>query len=163
MRLTHAVLVLCLAAMPAMSNAAPPAQPFVSGTVTEVLDGQTLRFVPTGAASQLLRLRDIEAPLACQPGSHESRQALSDLALRKPARVRVLGAAGTGPALATVLVDEADLSARQVEEGQAWSVRGRNGHGPLLKQEKVAQALKRGVHGNSSALPPPEFRRQTRC
>ena len=52
-----------------------------------------------------------------------------------------------------------DLSQRLVEEGHAWSLRTRNDNGPLVKQERMAKALGRGLHAGGAAVKPADFRR----
>jgi endonuclease YncB( thermonuclease family) len=58
-----------------------------------------------------------------------------------------------------VRVADQDLSVRQVEEGHAWSLRVRNDDGPLVKQERMARALGRGLHATAGAMKPWDFRR----
>ena len=157
-----AVVVVSIAliqgAAAAPRRAAP--QPALQGVVTQVIDGSTLAFTPTGQAAITVRLRDIEAPELCQPWGTEARDALAELALKKPAVLRAAGPDAQGRTLGLVLVEEVNLSQRLVEEGHAWSARGRNGHGPLLKQERMARALNRGLHAGGSAMLPSDFRRQ---
>jgi endonuclease YncB( thermonuclease family) len=141
------------------AQAAPPKTGGeVQGTVTQVIDGDTLQFTPKGQPALLVRLRDIDAPELCQAGGEQARRALAELALNKPATLRSAGRDGVH-VLGTVIVDEVNLGVRQVEEGQAWSLRGRNGHGPLLKQERMAKSLSRGLHGSPGAVPPWDFRK----
>jgi Excalibur calcium-binding domain len=47
---------------------------------------------------------------------------------------------------------------RMVEEGHAWSVRTQWDRGPLVGQERMARALRRGLHGLPSPVVPREFR-----
>jgi hypothetical protein len=42
---------------------------------------------------------------------------------------------------------------------RAWSIRSRWDQGPLVKQEKMARALSRGLHATPGAMQPKEFRR----
>jgi endonuclease YncB( thermonuclease family) len=58
-----------------------------------------------------------------------------------------------------VWVDEVDLGRHMVEEGQAWSLRTRFDQGPLVKQERMAHALGRGLHGASVVVMPRDYRR----
>ena len=161
--MTRRTAAVCLAWGFAPWAAAAPrgavAQPTLQGVVTQVIDGNTLAFTPAGQAAATVRLRDIEAPEPCQPWGAEARAALAELALNKPATLRASGRDAQGRTLAVVLVEEVNLNQRLVEEGHAWSTRGRNGHGPLLKQERMARALGRGLHAGGSAVPPGEFRR----
>ena len=61
--------------------------------------------------------------------------------------------------LAKVTFDGADLSRRMVEEGHAWSVRVKWDRGPYVAQERMAQALSRGLHGVAGLQPPPQYKR----
>ena len=141
----------------AAAKAAPPAT--LQGMVTEVADGGTLTVDVPGQPPLRLRLRDIEVPEPCQSGHAESRQSLADFALKKAALVQPGKRDGQGRVIATVKVDEIDLSRRMVEEGYAWSVRSKWDRGPLVKQERMAQTLKRGLHA-SGTLSPAEFKRK---
>jgi endonuclease YncB( thermonuclease family) len=129
----------------------------VAGVVTQVTDGDTLRFAPTGQAPITVRLRDVDAPEICQPWGTEARRALADLALNKPGTLYPGGRDAQGRTLALLTVDGVNISQRLVEEGHAWSLMGRNGHGPLLKQERMAQALSRGLHATPGAERPWAF------
>jgi micrococcal nuclease len=143
----------------AASKAAPAPPPVLQGLVTEVADGSRLTVEVPGQPPLRLRLRDIEVPEACQPGHDESRRALADFALKKSALVQPGNRDAQGRAIATVKVEEIDLSQRMVEEGYAWSVRSKWDQGPLVKQERMAQTLKRGLHATGT-LAPAEFRRR---
>jgi endonuclease YncB( thermonuclease family) len=132
--------------------------PTLQGTVKRVIDGDTLVFETPGRAPIVVRLRDVDAPEICQPGGPESRQALVDLAQDKPARLREVAHDAHGRTVGTVWVDEIDLSRRMVEDGQAWSARTRWDRGPLVKQERMAQALHRGLHAAPGAEMPRAFR-----
>lgn len=144
---------------PVFANKPRTNVPVLEGVVSQVINGDTLLFKPADQTALRVRLRDIDAPEACQAGGEESRRALADLALNKRATLRSSGRNAAGDTLAVVIVDEVNLSVRQVEEGHAWSVRGRNDRGPLVKQERMAHALKRGLHAAGTAVPPADFRR----
>jgi endonuclease YncB( thermonuclease family) len=135
----------------AATKAAPP--PALQGRVTAVADGSTLTIEVAGQPALRVKLRDIEIPEPCQPGHAESRQALADFALHKPALVQPGRLDAQGRAVSVVKVDEADLSQRMVEEGYAWSVRSRWDRGPLVKQERMAQTLRRGLHASGTLSP----------
>jgi endonuclease YncB( thermonuclease family) len=141
------------------AGAAKPAAPApLQGAVTQVIDGDTVRFSVPGQAAIDVRLASIDAPELCQPWGPEARKALIDLALNKPATLRTTGR--DGPRTVGVLtVEGLNISQRLVEEGHAWSVRGRNGRGPFMKQERMAQSLTRGLHAGGGAVYPADFRR----
>lgn len=134
--------------------------PAIEGTVTRVSDGDTLVFSAPGKASIVVRLRDIDAPEICQPWGDEARRALAELVLNKPVELRTAARDAHGRTLGSVRVDETDVGRRLVEEGHAWSIRTRHDQGPLVKQERMAKALGRGLHAGGGAVMPRDFRRQ---
>ena len=147
------VFALALA-FPSSAAAAPISRAAQEGVVTQVSGGDTLRYTTRAGAAIEVRLRDIDAPLPCQPGGAEARLALSELVLNKPAMLVATGRDAQGRTLGSVRVEDVDVGQRLVENGQAWSQRGRNDRGPLVKQERMAKALGRGVHGSAGAVMP---------
>lgn len=143
----------------AAARALPADVPAVVGVVTRVIDGDTLVVQIAGQAPLHVRLRDIDAPESCQDGGAESRQALQELALGKAVELRIHAHDSYGRAVAAVSVDGEDVGRRMVVEGHAWSIRTRWDNGPLVKQERQAQALRRGLHATAGAVTPKEFRR----
>jgi endonuclease YncB( thermonuclease family) len=164
--LLAAVLALVFAGALAASVAAAAAQSpklpaAFEGRVVQVLDGETLVLRLPDKSEQTVRLRHIDAPEPCQPGGPESTQALVDQALGKDVQVRDARRLGSAGRLqAAVLLDGLDLSRRQVAEGQAWSLRWRHDTGPLVKEERMAQALRRGLHAAGNAEMPQAFRQR---
>ncbi len=156
----HAILVL-LAAWAATAVQAQPAP--ARGTqamVTAVVDGDTLVLTPAQGAPVTVRLYQIDAPERCQPWGPESRRALAALALNKHATLVQRGRDRSGAVIGSVRIDELDLSRFQVENGQAWSQRTRFDRGPLVKQERMAKALSRGLHSQPGAIAPWDFRQR---
>lgn len=137
--------------------AAPP--PVLQGLVTQVSDGDTVRFTLAGQAPLVVRLANIDAPEICQAWGPEARAALTDLALNKPATLRTTGRDRQGRTVGVLIVEDVNVAQRLVEEGHAWSLRTRNGRGPLMKQERLAQALNRGLHAGRQAVLPSDFLR----
>jgi endonuclease YncB( thermonuclease family) len=138
--------------------AAKPAEPPLQGTVTKVTDGDSLWFTPSGQAHIVVRLADIDAPETCQNWGPEARQALADMVMGKPALLQTKGRDVHGRVLGALRVDELDVGTRLVEDGQAWSSRSRWDQGPLVKQERMARALRRGLHATGDAEMPRNFR-----
>jgi endonuclease YncB( thermonuclease family) len=153
-----------LLAAGAAAHAAPPppsadqTPALVEGLVAQVPGGDTLWLTPADKPALLLQLHDIDAPEPCQLYGEASRRALAELALNRRATARILGRDAQGRTLAVVAVDGVDLSTRMVEEGHAWSTRSKWDFGPLVKQERMARALNRGLHGGGEAMMPREFR-----
>ena len=154
-RLTALSLALLWGAcIPAI--AAPPS---VQGIVTRVVDGDTLWLSPPAKPHIVVRLHNIDAPESCQAGGPEATAALNALALNKLATLQVKGKDAHGRTLAAMLIEDLDVGRFLVENGHAWSIRTRWDQGPMVKQEKMARALARGLHATPGALQPPEFRR----
>ena len=152
-----ALLPLAQAA-PARDRAAANKAP-LQGVAARVVDGDSLWFTPTGQAAVEVRLADIDAPELCQAHGREAQRALAELVLNKPAQLRAVARDSYGRLVARLHVEGVDVATRLVEEGQAWSARYRNDRGPLLKQERMARALSRGLHAAPGALMPRDFRR----
>lgn len=153
---TTLLALVCLAP----AAAAPRANPApVQGVVTQVSDGDTVRFTPAGQAPIVVRLANIDAPEICQPWGAEARRALTDLALNKSATLRPTGRDSYGRTVGVLLVEGVDVAQSLVEGGHAWSLRWRNDAGPLVKQERMAKALNRGLHEGGTAVKPADFRR----
>jgi hypothetical protein len=47
-----------------------------------------------------------------------------------------------------------------VRDGQAWSLRYKFDRGPYMAEERMAFALKRGLHAAGGAIQPRDFRKQ---
>ena len=78
----------------------------------------------------------------------------------KTVRIETLDKDTYGRTLAVLTVDEMNINQRMVAEGHAWSARTKWNQGPLVSQERMAQALKRGLHATPGAVMPSEFRKQ---
>ena len=131
----------------------------VTGTVTRVIDGDSLWLRPSAGGEPLqLRLEGIDAPEICQAWGTQSRQALADLVRDQTVRVRISGLDDHGRSLGTVMRGEVDVNREQVLEGHAWSYRFRSDPGPYVVQERIAIALRRGLHAAGGAMQPRDFR-----
>jgi endonuclease YncB( thermonuclease family) len=155
------LLVLSLpvsAATPDRHPAAAPAA-VIEGVVTEVIDAKRLRVTPAGQPAIVVVIRDIDPPEPCQTWGTESRRELESLVLNKAVSVRPASRERSGALLATVMVDQINVGVHQVEEGHAWSIRTHWDRGPLVKQERLARALGRGLFGQGGLMSPQDFRR----
>lgn len=164
--LRRAATTLLLVAAAGAAPAAGPAKavPAWTGRVSHVSDGDSLWVQPAAAGAKAveIRLADIDAPEICQPWGPQARDALMEQVGGKTVAVQVLGHDSYGRTLARVLLEGQSVNAWLVQEGHAWSNRSRWDQGPLVKQEKMARALRRGLHGQQGperAMLPREFRR----
>ena len=153
---------LCAAGLWACAAApshAAPSPPF-TGIVVRVIDGDSLVMRGPGGGKPIeVRLQDIDAPEICQVWGAQAQKALEDLALTQTAVLRSSATDAFGRTVGRVMVGDIDIGRRMVEEGHAWSTQGRNGRGPLLKQERMAKALNRGLWQGGGAVMPRDFRK----
>jgi endonuclease YncB( thermonuclease family) len=156
--MTCGALGLGGAAGAAPPKAAAPAKA-VQGIVSQVTDGDTLWLRPPEGKPIEVRLRDIDAPEICQPWGEDARKALSELTLNKVASLQVVAHDKYGRAVGNLMIEDTNVSRFMVENGHAWSTRSRWDQGPLVKQEKMARALTRGLHSQAGAIQPWEWRR----
>jgi micrococcal nuclease len=150
------LLVACIAASPALASKKPPAT--VDAVVTRVIDGDTLVVQVPNQAPQTVRIRDIDAPEICQAHGPEAKKALEEYVLGKTVQLTTHARDPHGRTIGTLLADGQSLGARMVQEGHAWSVRHKWDNGPLVKQERQAKALLRGLHATAGAVQPKQFR-----
>jgi endonuclease YncB( thermonuclease family) len=156
---------LALAPGAGPAHAAPPAPKAdtttLKGYVLQVLpDSGGLRVQPEQGAPVEVQLEGLVWPLRCQVGGEAARAALQEWAHAREVTVRLHGPARQGRVHGTVTIGTVVLNRRLVEEGHAFSSRSRWDQGPYVKQERLAQALNRGLFQDGRALPPAEYLRQ---
>jgi len=133
----------------------------ITGSVVHVVDGDGLIFAPAAGGDPIeVRLHGIDAPEICQPWGPQARAALAEQVQGHTLRLVVQGRDEHGRTLGKLLRGELDIGERLVRDGHAWSYRYKHDRGPYVAQERMAQALKRGLHADGSALMPREFRRR---
>ena len=152
----------CGAAVAAPKKHAPAPQPVVlTGTVSRIVDGDTLWLKTEGdSAPVVVRIEGIDAPESCQAGGSEATAALNALALGRSVTVCVVAHDDYGRTVGKVLDGNKDIGDRMVRDGQAWSSRYKYDRGPYVAEERMAFALKRGLHAAGGAVQPREFRKQ---
>lgn len=163
--LTLASLVLGGLVLSLTGHAAKQAQT-LRGSVTRVVDGDTLWFQPENAASPLIavRLRGIDAPETCQAWGPQSRAALKTEVEGRAVTLRTHGNDDYRRTVGTVRRDGVDINRLLVERGHAWAWRDARGRGPYVAAEQAARDEARGLFGDPRAEPPWEFRRyRGRC
>lgn len=163
-----AILALAALCIGAAAGAAPPkadakaaAKAVLQGTVVRVFDGDSLLLRTDGDARPLeIRLQGIDAPEGCQDGGPQAREMLEGYVLDKVVTATPAGKDAYGRTLATLEVDGLNVNQRMVAEGHAWSIRTKWNRGPFVAQERMAQALKRGLHAKTGAVMPADFRQR---
>jgi micrococcal nuclease len=156
-----ALCLVAAAASAAPKSKPPPAPADLTGSVTRIVDGDTLWLkTATDDKPVVVRLEGVDAPEICQPGGKEASAWLADLVLNRSVSVRVSATDDWGRKVGKVSDGTRDIGDRMVRDGHAWSQRYRYDRGPYMSEERMAQALKRGLHAADGALEPREFRRR---
>ena len=131
----------------------------IEGVINRIIDGDSLVVQPEDKPPIEVRLRDIDAPEICQDYGAEAKKELERLALGKKVQLTISGRDSYGRSIGAVIVDGQSLSKLMVAEGHAWSTRSRYDRGPLMKEERMAIALHRGLHSAGNAVMPRDFRK----
>ena len=131
-----------------------------SGKVVGVSDGDTLTLLTAEKQQVKIRLGEIDTPESKQPYGERAKQALSDLAFGKQARVVVQDTDRYGRKVSRVYVGGTDVNAEMVKQGAAWAYRQYLKDQSLLRLEAEAKAAKRGLWALPEAqrMPPWEWR-----
>ena len=139
----------------------PPEPTELTGQVSRVVDGDTL-WVKVAAESEpvVVRIEGIDAPESCQPGGSDATQALTKLALNRNVTVHIVTRDDYGRTVGKVLDGTVDVGDRMVRDGHAWSMRFKYDRGPYVAEERMAIALKRGLHAEGGAMQPRDFRQR---
>jgi endonuclease YncB( thermonuclease family) len=159
-------LSLCALGAQAATKAKRAAKPStapveLSGTVSRIVDGDTLWLQTAGDSDPVvIRIEGIDAPESCQIGGPESKQALTALALSRTVTVKVAARDDYGRTVGKVFDGSKDIGDRMVRDGQAWSMRYKYDRGPYVAEERMAVALRRGLHAESGAVMPRQFRQR---
>ena len=129
--------------------------------VVGVHDGDTLTLLTPDRQQIKVRLDQIDAPESNQPYGTRAKQALSDLAYGKEARVAVQGTDKYGRTLGRVYVGSTDVNAELVKQGAAWVYRQYATDASLYRLESEAKVAKRGLWGLPEAerCPPWDWRK----
>ena len=105
---------------------------------------------------------DIDTPERKQPFGTKAKQALSDLAFGKKARVVEITIDRYGRIVGRVYVDSIDVNQELVARGYAWVYRKYSDDAELLKLEAQAKQKGLGLWADSNPIPPWEWRRGRR-
>jgi endonuclease YncB( thermonuclease family) len=140
----------------------PPPEPTeLTGQVSRIVDGDTL-WLKTAADAEpvVIRIEGIDAPESCQAGGADATQALTKLVLNRNVTVRIVARDDFARIVGKVFDGTVDVGDRMVRDGHAWSARFKYDRGPYMAEERMAIALKRGLHGEAGAVQPRDFRQR---
>jgi micrococcal nuclease len=152
--------VLCaglVVAAPAKKAKEPPED--LVGTVSRIVDGDTFWLKLAEVPDPLVvRIEGIDAPESCQAWGKEATVALTEKLLNRQVSVKPVARDEHARVIGKVRDGTVDVGDRQVRDGHAWSARYKYDRGPYMAEERMAQALKRGLHADGAAIQPRQFR-----
>jgi micrococcal nuclease len=132
-----------------------------SAKVTHVTDGDTLWVLPqAGGPPVRIRIDGIDAPEICQTGGPSARDALAARVKGRTVELVVRGEDDYGRTVAGLVLEGEDMAAWMVEQGHAWSYRGKRGAARYASLQQQAQAARRGIFADASAMQPRKFRQR---
>ncbi len=133
------------------------------GKVVGITDGDTLTLLTDKKRQIKVRLAEIDTPERGQPWGTRAKQALSDLAFGKEARVVYVDTDRYGRMAGRVYVGDTDVNAELIKGGHAWVYRQYVTDPSLFALEEQAKANGRGLWGLPEAqVQPWEWRRGRR-
>lgn len=147
------VIVLAVLALQAHAQD----RPLIHGTITAVLDGDTLR-VQLVTGPTVVRLANIDAPEFRQPGGKEARAALHERAVGEEVLLSIFSRNEAGLLVAVVFMGDENLNGWMVKQGHAWAYRPSIDDPDYCVWENGARLLKRGLWAREEFLAPWEWK-----
>ena len=132
------------------------------GKVIKIADGDTLTIL-VDKQQLKIRLSDLDTPERKQPFGTRAKQALSDLAYGKQARVVEVTKDRYGRIVGRVYVDGIDVNRELVAQGYAWVYRKYSDDAELLRLEAEAKRQEFGLWADAHPIPPWDWRRGERA
>ena len=130
----------------------------LAGTVSAVLDGDTLVIQDAAKKRHTVRLAEIDAPEPKQPFYVQSARSLASLCHRKSAQVEWSERDSRKRPIAYVKCDGKDANAEQLRRGMAWaSPKATRPTSAMYELETYARLRRIGLWKDEGAVPPWEF------
>ena len=132
----------------------------LNGTVTSVIDGNTIEVTTDAQETHKIILAGIDSPELGQDYGDEAKQFLEKLALKKDVTIELQGKDRKGNSLGVVLVKgKHDIRIELLKEGLAWTAE--KDPSPELENHRTsAQEKGKGLWKAPNPTPPWIFRRQ---
>jgi micrococcal nuclease len=131
------------------------------GTVTGVIDGDTIK-VQLAIGPVIVRLANIDAPEAVQPGGRAATQALHDRLLTKDVSLRSVTREEEDHLVAVVYLGDENINGWMVKQGHAWAYRGYTREPDYCVWENAARSLRRGLWADKYWTAPWDWRMSQR-
>jgi endonuclease YncB( thermonuclease family) len=140
----------------------------IEGSVVGVSDGDTVTVLDEARTQHKIRLAGIDAPEKAQAFGNKSKQALSDCAFGRRARVTGSKLDRYGRLVAKVIVEGVDCNLRQVQLGLAWHYKAyareqsAEDRAAYSQAELAGREQRLGLWRDNEPEPPWDFRRARR-
>lgn len=133
----------------------------ITGTVTAVLDGNTVEVLTVNNELHKLMLAGVDSPELTQEFGEKAKRFLEKLTLQKEVKVQFQGKDRKGNHLAIVLLSkgEVDVRVELLKEGLAWTAE-KNPLPELETHRTWAEQKGRGLWKQENPTPPWTYRRQ---
>lgn len=160
----HRTLAVCLllaitgCPQPVTPEPIPPTLAGVAGTVTRVMDGDTVKLTQADGRELTIRLEGIDAPEKAQRFGSESTQWLTDATTNASVRVVASGSDRYGRTLAHLYVGDRWLNRELVASGLAWHYVKYNQDIELATAQNEARANRLGVWQDARRVAPWDYR-----
>lgn len=131
----------------------------VSGVVSKVHDGDTLKVKLADGRSVSVRLAQIDAPELSQPYGKESRDTLRNVCFGRTASVDVETVDRYGRLVGNVVCNGVDANIHQVSTGMAWVYVAFPHSRHTLEIELASREMRKGLWKDDLPTPPWVYRR----
>lgn len=132
----------------------------VTGTVVNVIDGNTVEVITTDNQKVIVILAEIDCPELTQDHGNEAKRFLEKLALKKEVIVELRGKDRKGNTLGVLLIKgKTDARVALLQHGLAWTAE-RNPNPELEIHKTSAQAERKGLWKTENPTPPWIHRRE---
>jgi endonuclease YncB( thermonuclease family) len=138
-------------------GASPLDTPPLDGTVTGVIDGDTIK-VQLATGPVTVRLANIDAPEPIQPGGGAATRALHGRLLTRDVSLRSVTRDDEDRLVAVVYLDNENINAWMVKQGHAWAYRGHTREPDYCVWENAARSLRRGLWADKYWTAPWDWR-----
>jgi endonuclease YncB( thermonuclease family) len=130
-----------------------------TGTVTAVIDGNTLEVQTSDNETYKITLADVDSPELTQPYGEAARKYLRKLLLEKNVTVHFKGKDRKGNHIAVVMKGDVDARIPMLREGLAWTSE-KDPIPELEAHRATAQQKGKGLWHDANPTPPWIYRRE---
>lgn len=159
MRISACILALCLLCLTGCNPSPPPqngtkSEPETTGSsftarVIGVVDGDTVDVLDSDRRQRRIRLANIDAPERGQPGSAQSKRALSDMVFGREVTVQLTDRDRYQRDIGQLTIGGSNISRRMIEQGDAWAYRKYLTDQSLIAVEATARERRAGLWASS--------------